>query len=136
MNSVNRYTNDTLCQLSESALPPAPFPRKHIHCVFDDAQDAIQAILTLLASEYDADNIHMLINREYLVAMERRQTFLNFLLSMDLNKYIQEAKLGRTLLVVRPHSYEQIIQVRSLLFPHHARMMNYIDTWTTTALLP
>lgn len=137
MNSVNRYViNEPSLHSSELALPATPFPRKHIHCVFDVAQDAMQAAFTLLAADYGADNIHVLANQHYLAAMERRKTLLSFLTSMDINKYVQEAKRGRSILVVRPRRYEQVIQVRDLLVPHHARLMNYIDTWTTTELLP
>ena len=137
MNIENRYkTAEPLFQTSELAFPAAPFPRKYVHCVFDDAQNAVQAVLTLLAAGYGATNVHVLMSREYLTAMEQRQTLVGFLTFMDLKEYVQEANRGHCILVVRPRRYEQIRQVRHLLAPHHAHLMKYIDTWTTSELLP
>ena len=119
----------------ESAFPTAPFPRKYVHCVFDDEHDALQAVLTLLATNYDATTIHVLTGEEYMSTLEQRQTLLGFLTSMDMKEYMQEAGRGRSILVIRPENYEQLRQIRQLLVPHHARLMRYIDTWTTTELL-
>ncbi len=137
MNAVKtRKTYKPLSLPSEQVFPTAPFPRKYVHSVFNDLPDAVQAVLTLLAADFEARDIHILASREYLEAVERGQTLLGSLTSMDLDEYLQEASRGRFILVMRPSSYEQIMQVRNLLAPHHAHLMKYIDTWTTVDLIP
>lgn len=118
------------------ALPEAPFPRKHVHSVFDDLQDAVHAYLKLLEAGYDDKDIHILASDKYVEAVEQRQTLMSFLLSNDLDMYRQEARWGHHILVVRLSRYEQMKQIRGLLVPHHAHLMKYVDTWTVTELLP
>ena len=136
MNVVKKNKNNVyLSQSFEATFPAAPFPRKYVHCVFDDVHDAVQAVFTLIAADYDANNVHVLTSQGYLEALERRQTLIGFLTSMDLKEYVQKISRGNAILVVRPSSYGQIMQVRHLLAPHHAHLMKYIDTWTTAELL-
>lgn len=137
MNSTTTIdTYEQLALSSQRTFPATPFPRKHIHCVFDDLQDAVQAYHTLLEAGYDEKNIHILANGDYVEAVERGQTLISFLASIDLDVYLQEARRGHPILVVRLSGYEQMEQVRDLLALHHAHLMKYIDTWTVADLLP
>jgi hypothetical protein len=137
MNTIT--TLDTYKQefvSTSRALPEAPFPRKYVHSVFEGWEDAVQAYRILLEAGYDGKDIHILVSGEYVEAMERRQTLISFLLSNDLDVYLQEARRGHHILAVRLSRYEQMKQVRDLLAPHHAHLMKYVDTWTVTDLLP
>ncbi len=136
MNST--ATIDTYEQLalsSQQTLPTTPFPRKHVHCVFDNLQDAVQAYRILLEAGYDEKNIHILANKDYVEAVEQGETLISFLASIDLDVYLQEARRGHHILAVRLSRYEQREQVRDLLAPHHTHLMKYVDTWTVADLL-
>ena len=135
-NTTQIHKNDAhLNHPVEQTFPTHPFPRKYVHCVFDDAHNANQAVLTLLAANYNAATIHVLAGQDYLATLEQRQTLRGYLTSMDMQEYVQKASQGHIMLVIRPESYEQLRQIRDLLVQHHAHLMRYIDTWTTTELL-
>ena len=142
VTTMTKTTQDTFEQLAvspertfERTLPASPFPRKYVHSVFNNPQDALQAFLTLLAAGYDARDIHVLAGHDYVEALERGQTLMGFLSSIDLDDYLREARQGRHILAVRLYRYEQIEQVRDLLAPQHACHMKYIDTWTVAQLI-
>ncbi len=136
MNSTTTIdTYEQLALSSQRTLPATPFPRKHVHCVFDDLRDAAQAYHILLEAGYDGKNIHILTHRDYAEAVEQGETFISFLASIDLDVYLQEARRGHHILAVRLSGYEQMEQIRDLLAPHHAHLMKYIDTWTVADLL-
>jgi len=118
------------------ALPAAPFPRKYVHSVFVDLQDARRAALVLRAAGFDERDIHVLQSHDFVEALAQGQSALGFLTSMDYDVYLREASRGSSFLVVRPTRYAQLKQIRDLLAPHHARLAKYIDTWTVTDLLP
>jgi hypothetical protein len=124
---------------SQRTLPAAPFPRKYVHSVFDDLQDAVQAVHVLRAAGYDTRDIHLMASWDYTEAVERGQTLMGFLSSFDedvVDVYLHEARRGHHILAVRLSRYEQILQVRNLLASHHAHLMKYVDTWTFADLLP
>ena len=135
-------TADTYEQLSissERKFPAAPFPRKYVHSVFDDLQDAVQAVHALQAAGYDARDIHLMASWDYREAVERRQAPMGFLSSIDedfVDVYLHEAGRGHHILAVRLSRYEQILPVRNLLAAHHTHLMKYVDTWTFANLLP
>ena len=139
---ISTMTPDTQKTFEESsitsgrALPTTPFPRKYVHSVFTDRQDALQAAQSLRNAGYGASDIYVLTCADYAEAMDRGQTVFSSLTSMDLDVYLDEARRGRTILAVRPASYGQIEQVRDLLAPHGAYLARYIDTWTMAQLLP
>ncbi len=142
VTTMTQTTQDTFEQLTvspeqtiERALPETPFPRKYIHSAFNNPQDALQAFLTLLAAGYDTRDIHILAGQNYVEAVERGQTLMGSLTSIDLDDYLREARRGGYILAVRLYRYEQMEQVRDLLAPHHARHMKYIDTWTVAQLI-
>ena len=135
-------TPDTYEQLSvssERTFPAAPFPRKYVHSVFDDLQDAVQAVQALQTAGYDARDIHLMASWDYMEAVERRQAPMGFLSSIDegfIDVYLREARRGHHILAVRLSRYEQILRVRNLLAAHHAHLVKYVDTWTFADLLP
>lgn len=129
-------TDELLALSPERTFPAAPFPRKHVHSVFDDPRDASRAAQALRAAGFDARNIHIMTGWDYMEAVEQRQTFLGFLSSVDTDGYLLEARRGHYILAVRLSNHEQMKQVRDLLAPHHARFMKYIDTWTVAELIP
>jgi hypothetical protein len=120
---------------SEETFPAAPFPRKYIHAAFHDFQDAMQACISLLGSGYAAEDIHLMKGRDFLEAVERRQTPIGFFCSSDDHLYLREAKRGKYMLSVRFSTYERMNQVRDLLAPYGAYSMAYIDTWSVTPLI-
>jgi hypothetical protein len=121
---------------TKRALPAGPFPRKYVHSVFVNVQDARQAALALRAAGFEEQHIHILDSRDFVEAVSQGQSPFDFLTSMDYDVYLREVSRGRTFVSVRPANYTQLRQIRDLLAPHRARLVNYIDTWTMTPLLP
>ena len=121
---------------TKPTLPAAPFPRKYVHSVFVDLQDARQAAQALRAAGFDERDIHVLESRNFVEAVSQDQSPFNIVTSMDYDVYLQEVNRERSFLAVRPASYAQLKQIRDLLAPHHAYLAKYIDTWTVTELLP
>lgn len=124
---------------SQRTLPAVPFPRKYVHSVFDDLQDAVRAVHVLRAAGYDTRDIHLMASWDYTEAVERGQTLMGFISSFDedvVDVYLHEARRGHHILAVRLSRYEQILQVRNLLASHHAHLVKYVDTWTFADLLP
>lgn len=119
---------------SERTFPAAPFPRKYIHMAFHDLQDAVQAFIALLDADYDAGYIHLMTGRDFVEAVEQRQTLFSSLCSFDEDVYLHDAKRGYHMLSVRPAGSEQVQQIRELLAPYGARSMTYVDTWTMAVL--
>ncbi len=117
-------------------LPTAPFPRKYVHSVFVDLQDAKQAAQTLRAAGFGERDIYVLEGSDFVEAALRGQSPLGFLTSMDDDVYMREASRGRSFLAVRPTNFAQLKQIRDLLAPHNAHLVKYIDTWTVAELLP
>lgn len=117
-------------------LPATPFPRKYVHSVFADLQDARQAALALRAAGFDERDIHLMQSHDLVEALAQNQSAFGFLSSMDYDVYLREARRGSSILAVRPAKFAQLKQIRDLLAPHHARLAKYIDTWTATELLP
>jgi hypothetical protein len=117
-------------------VPGAPFPRKYVHSVFVDLQDAKQAAQALRAAHFDGQDIYVLESRDFAEAVSRGHSLLSFLTSTAYDMYLNEASQGRAFLAVRPRSYAQQKQIRDLLAPHHAYLVRYMDTWTMTELLP
>jgi hypothetical protein len=140
MNST--MTPDTYEQLSvssERTFPAAPFPRTYVHSVFDDLQDAMQAVQALRAADYAARDIHLMASWDYMEAIERRQSPMDFFSSIDediVDAYLHEARRGHHILAVRLSRYEQILRVRNLLAARQAHLIKYVDTWTFANLLP
>lgn len=126
---------EELARSTQRTLPATPFPRGHVHCVFDSPRDVMQAVLTLRAAGYDDEDIHVMTGREYMEAVEQGHTLITSLTSSEDDVYLHEARRGRYFLAVRLYSYEQIEQIRRLLARHHAHLMKYVDTWTVIELV-
>lgn len=121
---------------TKRALPAAPFPRKYVHSVFVDRQEAEQVAQALCAAGFQERDIYVLESRDFVEAVSQGQSPLDFLTSLDYDVYLREASRGRTFLAVRAASFAQLPQIRALLAPRRARLANYIGTWTMTELLP
>src|SRR5260221_5117256 len=97
MNNINIQSSkahDTVEQLpvsSQRTFPPAPFPRKYVHSVFDDLQDAMQAVHALRAAGYDVRDIHLMAGSDFLGAVEGRRTILGFLFSIAFDVFLAPA---------------------------------------------
>ena len=136
---ISTTTPDTYKQLSvspERTIPPAPFPRKYVHSVFNDREEALQAVKALREAGYGAGDIHIMTGSDYGEAVGRGQTPIGSLTSTDLDVYLDKARQGCTILAVRLSNYGRMGQVRDMLAPHHAHLVKYIDTWTVAQLLP
>jgi hypothetical protein len=138
-------TYERLPVSSERRLPEAPFPRKYVHCAFDQLRDAVYAVLALRAAGSVPKDIHVLASWDYVEAAEWRdqqrshlaKVFTRFFPFFDEESnevYLHEAHRGRHILVVRVPTTEQREQVCSLLALHHAHCIKYIDTWTVTSV--
>ena len=121
---------------TQKTLPPAPFPRKYVHCVFADVQDARQAAQALFVAGYEEQNIHVLERGDFVDAISKVRSPLGIFSSTDHDEYLREAHSGRTFLVVRPTNRAQLNEIRDVLAPHGATLVTYIDTWTKAKLLP
>jgi hypothetical protein len=124
---------------SEQTFPVAPFPRKYIHSAFRDLQDAVQAFTALLNAGYDSVDIHLMTGRDFVEAVEQRQTLFGFLstcffCSTGDAAYLHDAQRGHHMLSVRLATWEQMQQIRELLTPYGAHSMTYVDTWTMAVL--
>lgn len=135
---MSQNSKEPLSEQEEQALPEAPFPRKYILCVFDDLDDAKQAEQALQNAGIAGEDIYVLNGQQFTEAMTRAQSPWHVLSSLDNDAYVQHARHGRTILSVpfNGHEQEQMVQIRDLLIPYHARLMKYIDTWTTMDLIP
>ncbi len=149
MNDVKtQETQESYEQLtisSQRAFPAAPYPRKYIHCVFDNVQDVASAVQALQDAGYAAADIHVMSGRDFTGAIEQQYmqqgglfqslTHLFFDYGFD-DTYLHEARRGHHILSVRPVGYEQIMKVRDVLVRYQAHLMKYIDTWTMADLVP
>jgi hypothetical protein len=147
MNYPTTYDGSARSSLpTQQMFPPTPFPRKYVHSVFKDLQQAEQAIQALHDAGYDARDIHLLASQEFVAAIEHRlqqknalsETLMRFFASTDDgfpgDMYLHEARRGHHILVVYLPRAEQMEQVRDLLAPYHAHFIKYIGTWTVTDL--
>lgn len=57
---------------TQYTFPAAPFPRKYIHSVIDDLQQAEQAMHALEAAGYEARDIHLIASQQFVAAVEQR----------------------------------------------------------------
>lgn len=129
---------------SQRTLPSSPYPRKYVHCAFDDLQSAVNAVNALRAAGFDAGDIALMASWDFVEAVEsepqQHARFSEVIIRLfsfvddNFDAYLREARSGRHILAVRPSRHEQILQVRDLLAPHQARLVKYIDTWTVTDL--
>lgn len=136
--------NEQLAVSSQRTLPTSPYPRKYVHCTFDDLQSAVKAVNTLRAAGFDARDIALMASWDFVEAVEsepqQHTRFSEVIIRLfsfvddNFDAYLREARSGRHILAVRPSRYKQVEQVRELLAPYRARLVKYIDTWTVTDL--
>ena len=130
---------------SQRTFPPAPFPRKYIHCVFDDLDYIVQVVYALHADGHDIKDIYIMSCWDYVAAIERKRqrqsklakmftSFLHFLDEGFGDMYMREALRGNHILMVRLAHPEQKKRVRDMLLRHNARHISYVDTWTVSDL--
>ena len=130
---------------SKPVFPPAPFPRKYVHCVIGDLDYLVQAVHALQADGHDVAHIHVMVCWDYVRAVETRERqrntlskilhrFLSLLDDTSGDIYLQEALQGNHVLMVRLSGYEQTKCVRDMLLLHNAHHIRYVDTWTVCEL--
>ncbi len=131
---------------SQLTFPVAPFLKKYVHSVFDDLQQARQAVQALHDAGYDARSVHLMQGQEFVAAVEQRhqqqsrllETLMRFFSSTDDgffgDVYLQEARRGHHILAVHLPRAEHVLHVRDLLVPYQARLIKYVGTWAVTDL--
>jgi hypothetical protein len=146
-NSSTTYNGDAQSSLPvQQTFPTAPFPRKYVHSVIDDLQQAEQAVQALQAAGHDGSRIHLLAGQEFVAVVEHRiqqqsrlsDWLFRFFASTDDgfpgDVYMHEAQRGHFILVVHLMRAEQMEQVRDLLASYYAHHIKYIGTWAVTIL--
>ena len=146
-NSSTTYERYALSSLPvQQTFPTPPFPRKYVHSVIDDLQQAEQAVQALQDAGCEARDIRLLASQEFVAAVEHRlqqqshfsEMLFRFFASTDDgfpgDVYLHEAQLGHLILLVHLKSIEQMEQVRDLLTLYRAHYIKYIGTWTVTDL--
>jgi hypothetical protein len=146
MSDFEKQNNDVQSALSSEPVYPADtFPNKYVHSVFEDRQDAEQAVKALLAAGFTSDEINFMTSQDFIQAAEQGEhqnqslskSLMHFVSSLDHNvtdAYLNEARHGNDILSVRISRPDQMAQVRDILAPYHAKHIQYIDTWTQADL--
>ena len=146
MSNVEKQNNDEQSVLSSEPVYPADtFPHKYVHSVFEDKQDAEQAVKALLAAGFTSEEINFMTSQDFIQAAEQGEhqnkslskSLMHFVSSLDHNvtdAYLTEAHHGNDILSVRISKPDQMAQVRDILAPYHAKHIQYIDTWTQADL--
>ncbi len=146
MSDVVKQDNDVQSVLSsEPKFPADSFPHKYVHSVFENRQDAEQAVQALLAAGFTTDDINFMESQDFIQASERGErentslakSLAHFVTSMDHNvtdRYLNEAHRGNDILSVRISKTDQMAQVRDILAHHNAHLIQYVDTWTQADL--
>ncbi len=145
MSDIEKQNQDKQEILSSEPVYPADtFPHKYVHSVFEDRQDAEQAVQALLDAGFTADDINFMTSQDFIQAAEQGEhqnkslakSLSHFVSSLDHNvtdTYLNEAYRGNDILSVRTKT-DQMAQVRDILAPYHAQRIQYIDTWTQADL--
>jgi hypothetical protein len=146
MSDFENQNDDVQSVLSSEPVYPADtFPHKYVHSVFEDKQDAEQAVKALLAAGFTSDDINFMTSQDFVQAAEQGEhqnkslskSLTHFVSSLDHNvtdAYLSEARRGNDILSVRISKTDQIAPVRDILALHHAKHLQYIDTWTQADL--
>ena len=130
---------------SQPVFPEDTYPHKYVHSVFEDEQDAMQAVQALLAAGFTTDDIHFMTSQDYMQAAQQgnhqqgglSKSLLHFVSSLNYgvtDAYMKEAQRGHDILSVRISRHDQIAQVRDILALHHGQLLKYVDTWTSANL--
>ena len=138
------YAHTSLPDLQ--TFPMAPFPRKYVHCVIDDLQQAEQAVQALQDAGCEAREIRLFASQEFVAAVKHRlqqnsrfsEMLFRFFASTDDgfpgDVYMHEAQLGHLILFVHLKGSVQVKQMSDLLTLYSAHYIKYIGTWTVTDL--
>lgn len=130
---------------SEPKYPADTFPHKYVHSVFENRQEAEQAVKELLADGFTADDINFMESQHFIQAAEvgehqntsLAKTLSRFISSLDHNvtdAYLAEARRGNDILSVRISKTDQMAPIRDILARHNAQHIQYIDAWTQADL--
>src|SRR5947199_9827795 len=72
MSDFEKQNNDVQSALSSEPVYPADtFPHKYVHSVFEDKQDAEQAVKALLAAGFTSDDINFMTTHHFIQAAEQ-----------------------------------------------------------------
>ena len=146
MNDPEKLNQDKEQVLSsEPKYPTDTFPNKYVHCVFENRQDAEQAVQALLTAGFTADDINFMESQHFIEAAVQGEnenkslakTLSHAVSSMDHNvtdAYLAEARRGYDILSVRISRTDQMTLIRDILAQHNAKHIQYLDTWTRADL--
>jgi hypothetical protein len=125
MSDFENQNNDVQSALSAEPVYPADtYPNKYVHSVFEDKQDAEQAVKALLAAGFTSDDINFMTSQDFIQAAEQGEhqnkslfkSLAHFVSSLDHNvtdAYLNEAHRGNDILSVRISKTDQIAQVET-----------------------
>ena len=130
---------------SEPRYPADTFPHKYVHSVFENQQDAEQAVHELLAVGFTNDDINFMTSEHFIQAAERAEhqnkslakAIAQFVSSFDhsvTDQYLNQAYRGNDVLSVRISNTDQMALIRDILARHNANHIQYIDAWTQADL--
>ncbi len=144
MDDVNEQKQDEELTLpSQQEFPSDSYSEKYVHSVFENEQDAAQAVQALRAAGYDVEDIHLMLSQDYEQAVRKGnqpatgEPLSHVVPSLDygvVDTYMNEARRGRHILSVRIANHDQIMQVRDILAQNHGELIKYIDTWAQADL--
>jgi len=123
------------------------YPTNYIVCVFDDLEDARQALQAFREAGYEEDTVRLMDSQEAIAKMQEleqnKNAFQRFFSSFQgatdetgAEIYAFEAREGNHILYVRACatsirtcSTNEIGQIRAILAAHHARTVKFFGTW-------
>ncbi len=134
-----------MTQNTRERFPTSSFPKDHIVAVLDIFEEAEQAVQDLQHNGYQAEHIFLFHGQDFIAARKATEQESGLTKLMHIfqgttdegftgSMYLEEAYQGHEILAVyEPHA-DQIERIRDVLDTHHARLIKYFDTWTTTDL--
>ncbi len=120
-------------------------PEGCLVCVIDEPEEATRAVAALLNTGFTAEDVRLFLGEEGLAfegaphwqGIPKRVFFFLINLTDDAafeREYREEARHGRTILMVHAPQEDQCNQARELLNDYHARAVKYYGPWVVRGL--
>ncbi len=122
----------------------ALYPNNYVIAVIDNPQDAEKAVQTLRDAGYGSEDIRLFRGQELVEMLqekEQKQGVMDRIASAflrgsddgdDLQKYVEEARKGHSVINVYERKSENANHIRDILAPFHAHTIKHFGTWTIT----